>query len=548
MRHQHQRYYTLVLPLSAIPYNCTCFILQKAIAIANKASQEDQAGNYEEAVKSYQHAVKYFLHIIKREPQGKEGNQKIRDKCKQYLDRAEELQDCLDKKEVTIKLSLESHYKNSDKITTKAIDLAGKAAQEDKAENYEEALRLYQHAVQYFLHVVKYEAQGDKAKQSIRAKCAEYLDRAEKLKEYLKKKEKAPAKPVKESQSSDKGTESDGEGEDPEKKKFQNQLSGAIVMEKPNIKWNDVAGLEGAKEALKEAVILPIKFPHLFTGKRTPWRGILLFGPPGTGKSYLAKAVATEANNSTFFSISSSDLVSKWLGESEKLVKNLFTLAREHKPSIIFIDEIDSLCGSRSENESEAARRIKTEFLVQMQGVGNDNEGILVLGATNIPWTLDSAIRRRFEKRIYIPLPEDHARGFMFKLNLGSTPNSLNDSDFMTLGKKTEGYSGADISVIVRDALMQPVRKVQSATHFKRVRGPSRSDPNVIVDDLLTPCSPGDPQGVEMTWMEVPGEKLLEPIVSMSDMQRSLANTKPTVNEQDLDKLKKFTEDFGQEG
>lgn len=319
-------------------------------------------------------------------------------------------------------------------------------------------------------------------------------------------------------------------------------------MEKPNIKWNDVAGLEGAKEALKEAVILPIKFPHLFTGKRTPWRGILLFGPPGTGKSYLAKAVATEANNSTFFSISSSDLVSKWLGESEKLVKNLFSLAREHKPSIIFIDEIDSLCGSRSENESEAARRIKTEFLVQMQGVGNDNEGVLVLGATNIPWTLDSAIRRRFEKRIYIPLPEEHARGFMFKLNLGSTPNSLSESDFVTLGKKTDGYSGADISVIVRDALMQPVRKVQSATHFKRVRGPSRTDPNHVVDDLLTPCSPGDPNAIEMTWMEVPGEKLLEPIVSMSDMMRSLANTKPTVNEQDLDKLKKFTEDFGQEG
>lgn len=319
-------------------------------------------------------------------------------------------------------------------------------------------------------------------------------------------------------------------------------------MEKPNIKWDDVAGLEGAKEALKEAVILPIKFPHLFQGKRTPWRGILLFGPPGTGKSYLAKAVATEANNSTFFSISSSDLVSKWLGESEKLVKNLFSLARENKPSIIFIDEIDSLCGSRSENESEAARRIKTEFLVQMQGVGNDNEGILVLGATNIPWTLDSAIRRRFEKRIYIPLPEEHARSFMFKLHLGSTPNELTEADFITLGKKTEGYSGADISIIVRDALMQPVRKVQSATHFKKVRGSLWNNPDVVVDDLLTPCLPGEPNAIEMTWVDVPGDKLLEPVVSMPDMLRSLANTKPTVNEQDLDKLKKFTEDFGQEG
>uniref|UniRef100_A0A1A7WS09 vesicle-fusing ATPase n=2 Tax=Iconisemion striatum TaxID=60296 RepID=A0A1A7WS09_9TELE len=429
----------------------------------------------------------------------------------------------------------------------KAIDLASKASEEDKAKNYEEALRCYQHAIQYFLHVIKYEAQGERAKQSIRAKCADYLNRAEQLKEYLRNKEKSPpAKPVKE--SGNKGGESDEE-EDQEKKKFKNQLSGAIVMEKPNVKWNDVAGLEGAKEALKEAVILPIKFPHLFTGKRTPWRGILLFGPPGTGKSYLAKAVATEANNSTFFSVSSSDLVSKWLGESEKLVKNLFALAREHKPSIIFIDEIDSLCGSRSENESEAARRIKTEFLVQMQGVGNDNEGILVLGATNIPWTLDSAIRRRFEKRIYIPLPEDHARSSMFKLHLGSTPNSLTEEDFITLGRKTDGYSGADISIIVRDALMQPVRRVQSATHFKKVRGlPPFSDSGDMVDDLLTPCSPGDPNAVEMTWVDVPGDKLLEPVVSMADMLQSQSNTKPTVNEQDLEKLKKFTEDFGQEG
>ena len=463
----------------------------------------------------------------------------------------------------------------------KAIDLASKAAQEDKAGNYEEAFRLYQHAVQYLIHVVKYETQGDKAKQSIRVKCAEYLDRAEKLKEYLKKREKTAPKPVKESGPADgkgndsdgegesedpekktapkpvkesgpadgKGNDSDGEGEseDPEKKKLQNQLQGAIVMERPNVKWSDVAGLEGAKEALKEAVILPIKFPHLFTGKRTPWRGILLFGPPGTGKSYLAKAVATEANNSTFFSVSSSDLVSKWLGESEKLVKNLFQLARENKPSIIFIDEIDSLCGSRSENESEAARRIKTEFLVQMQGVGVDNEGILVLGATNIPWVLDSAIRRRFEKRIYIPLPEDHARAAMFKLHLGSTPNLLTEVDYRELGKRTDGYSGADISIIVRDALMQPVRKVQSATHFKKVKGPSVTNPNIMVD-LFTPCSPGDPEAEEMTWMDVPGDKLLEPKVSMADMLRSLASTKPTVNEQDLEKLKKFTEDFGQEG
>lgn len=337
------------------------------------------------------------------------------------------------------------------------------------------------------------------------------------MKAYLKKGKKKPVAAgdggSKEEKKSDSG-DSDNDS-DPDKKKLQSQLKSAIVVEKPNVKWSDVAGLDLAKEALKEAVILPIRFPHLFTGKRIPWKGILLFGPPGTGKSYLAKAVATEAQDSSFLSVSSSDLISKWLGESEKLVKNLFELARERKPSIIFIDEIDSLCSSRSDNESESARRVKTEFLVQMDGVGNHNDGILVLGATNMPWALDAAIKRRFEKRIYIPLPEENARVSIFKLHLGNTSHNLNQDDFKKLAASTEGYSGADIKIIVRDALMQPVRLLQTATHFKTISGPSPKDPLVTVNDLLTPCSPGDPGAMEMNWMDVAGEKLYEPPVTM---------------------------------
>ena len=159
-----------------------------------------------------------------------------------------------------------------------------------------------------------------KSKEMIRQKTGEYMERAEKLKNHLadqdsKRKPAAVGANGKSTNGGGKGTDEDGE--DAESKKLRGALAGAILTDKPNIKWEDVAGLEAAKDSLKEAVILPIKFPHLFTGKRQPWKGILLYGPPGTGKSYLAKAVATEAN-STFFSVSSSDLVSKWMGESER--------------------------------------------------------------------------------------------------------------------------------------------------------------------------------------------------------------------------------------
>ena len=259
--------------------------------------------------------------------------------------------------------------------------------------------------------------------------------------------------------------------------------------------------------------------------------------------------MATEAD-STFFSVSSSDLVSKWLGESERLVKNLFEMARSSKPAIIFIDEVDSLCSSRSDSENDATRRIKTEFLVQMQGVGVDNDGILVLGATNIPWNLDAAIRRRFEKRIYIPLPEEAARRRIFEIHVGNTPTTLAPRDYGVLAQQTDGYSGADIGIVVREALMMPIRKVQTATHFKQVSGPPPNDPTSaeIMNDLLTPCGPREPGAIEMSWMAVPSDKLKEPAVSTNDFLRSLQTTRPTVNAADLQKFEDFTRDFGQEG
>ncbi|KAE8445600.1 Vacuolar protein sorting-associated protein 4 [Mollisiaceae sp. DMI_Dod_QoI] len=423
----------------------------------------------------------------------------------------------------------------------RAIDTVKKAIEADTAADYAKAYDLYYSALELFMLALKWE-KNTKSKDMIRAKAGEYMERAEKLKAHLQD----DAKRKKPGMVGANGTSTGGggkgkeeEGTDPESQKLRNALAGAILQDKPNIKWEDVAGLEGAKEALKEAVILPIKFPHLFTGKRQPWKGILLYGPPGTGKSYLAKAVATEAN-STFFSVSSSDLVSKWMGESERLVKQLFAMARENKPSIIFIDEVDALCGPRGEGESEASRRIKTEMLVQMDGVGRDSKGVLVLGATNIPWQLDAAIRRRFQRRVHISLPDLPARTKMFEISVGSTPCELTGADYRRLGELSEGYSGSDISIAVQDALMQPVRKIQTATHYKKVM-----DDGV---EKLTPCSPGDAGAVEMTWTEVDSDKLLEPPLQLKDFIKAVKGARPTVSQEDIKRSEDWTNEFGSEG
>ncbi|OBZ79377.1 Vacuolar protein sorting-associated protein 4 [Grifola frondosa] len=431
----------------------------------------------------------------------------------------------------------------------RAIEIVQRAIEEDNKQNYEEAYKQYQNALDYFMLALKYE-KNEKLKSLIKSKIMEYLGRAEMLKEHVDNKEEKRARRAIGANGMTNGgsagggrkNEAVGDDQDPEVKKLRAGLMNAIVSEKPNVKWDDVAGLEAAKESLKEAVILPIKFPHLFTGKRTPWRGILLYGPPGTGKSYLAKAVATEAKG-TFFSVSSSDLVSKWQGDSERLVRQLFEMARENKPAIIFIDEVDSLAGTRNESESEGSRRIKTEFLVQMNGVGHDDTGVLVLGATNIPWQLDNAIKRRFEKRIYIPLPGPEARRRMFQLHVGETPCQLSSHDYRLLAEKTDGYSGSDIAIVVRDALMQPIRKVLSATHFKRV--PSPTDPSAV---KWTPCSPGDPEAEEKSWTTIESDELQEPPLKLADFLKSLSNVRPTVTAEDIKKHDQWTMESGNEG
>jgi len=442
------------------------------------------------------------------------------------------------------------------KFIPDAIEIVSKAIAADNDGEYEKALGLYRDALGRFTMGLKYE-KNDTRKKLILERVEGYMKRAEELRDYVNKQNEVGNKG-----GGGTGTKKKGDGEEDEneeKSKLRGALSGAIVTEKPDIKWDDVAGLEQAKDSLKETVILPTRFPQLFTGKRKPFKGILLYGPPGTGKSFLAKAVATEGD-STFFSVSSADLVSKWQGESERLVRNLFEMARESPggKAIIFIDEVDSLCGSRSEGESDSARRIKTEFLVQMDGVGKNSTGVLVLGATNVPWELDAAIRRRFEKRVYIPLPEKEARSYMVKMNLGDTPNSLSEDDIDKLGEITDGASGSDIKVLVKEALMQPLRKCQKAQQF------------LPVGDFLVPCAnfpnceycppklSTDKAGkdytcskcgaIRMQLWDIPPQKLKAPDVTLEDFQMVLKHSFSSVSPEELKEYSTWTSQFGQEG
>lgn len=327
-----------------------------------------------------------------------------------------------------------------------------------------------------------------------------------------------------------------------DKQAAQNILN-EIVIQGDEVHWDDVAGLEIAKSALKETVVYPFLRPDLFMGLREPARGMLLFGPPGTGKTMLARAVATESK-STFFAISASSLTSKFLGESEKLVRALFSLAKLLAPSIIFVDEIDSLLSSRGgSSEHEATRRIKTEFLIQWSDLQKAAAGretsdkdketgdatrVLVLAATNLPWAIDEAARRRFVRRQYIPLPEDFVRKQQVKTLLSHQKHELSDRDLDRLVTLTDGkyrhslrcsehtsndvpgFSGSDITALAKDAAMGPLRS--------------------LGESLLT-----------MTMDEI------RPI-RFEDFQASLRTIRPSVSKQGLKEFEDWAREFGERG
>ncbi len=393
-----------------------------------------------------------------------------------------------------------------------AVKEAQAAVNADEQGNYRQAINKYQRAADILLQFMKYN-KNPQMRILCQEKVETFVERVKVLKAHLGG-PKARAKKSAPSSSAP----SDGEPKEQsglvsaEEQELIDSIEGTILAESPDVKWADIAGLEDCKQALREAIVLPMIKPQLFTGARKPWSGILLFGPPGCGKTLLAKAAATECQ-ATFFSVSSADLLSKWLGESEKLISSLFKVARIKAPSLIFMDEIDSLTTTRgSGHEGGGERRVKTQLLQEIQGVKSTHDKpMLVLGATNRPWDIDTAMLSRFEKKVYVPLPDMPARAGIFKIHTEGINSSLTEEDFIELAVRSEGYSGRDISNVCREVIMLPIRELDMGGLLEH------SDQEVVVRDI-----------------------------TLKDFMKTIKKIKPMTTGKELDRYGDWAQEFGE--
>lgn len=231
-------------------------------------------------------------------------------------------------------------------------------------------------------------------------------------------------------------------------------------VQKPSLRFSDVGGMEQVKKEIELKILRPLLHPELYKayGKKTGG-GILLYGPPGCGKTFIAKATAGEVNV-PFINVALNDILDMWIGNSEKNLHEIFETARQHKPCVLFIDEIDALGASRADMKHSGSRHLINQFLQELDGVDADNEGLLILGATNTPWHLDPAFRRpgRFDRIIFVPPPDAAARAAILELKLKEKPKE--SIDYAAVAKQLEGYSGADIDALVDIAIEE---KLESA-------------------------------------------------------------------------------------
>jgi len=304
------------------------------------------------------------------------------------------------------------------------------------------------------------------------------------------------------------------------------------------LKFSDLAGLTEQKQILIENIGLPLKYPQLFNGTRRPHTGFLLYGAPGAGKTALAKACAGEFGLN-YILVQTTAVISKYLGEHEKIIREIFEIAEKSKePVIIIMDEIDIMMPER--HGLETPHRLVTEFLIQMDSLhnGKTRNYVIVIGTANTPWDLYSPAKKRFTKRMYLPLADLQTRKELFEKTFSS--NSLTEDDFSYLAEKTQGYSSHDLVIITKNTIISPIREATKATHFKKI--------NIEDDEKKTKhiaCLKTDPEAQKMNLMDIPPDQLEVRKITRDDVEKEIQNTKPSVLPTDIEKYEKFKEDFG---
>jgi vacuolar protein-sorting-associated protein 4 len=402
--------------------------------------------------------------------------------------------------------------------------------------NLPEALRLLNIGLGYFNNILK-NKQHTQLKETITPYVTTYLAEAEELKQCIATSSSSPMMTSGSNESTDLCTQSyannnSTERSDDTSQRLQ-QIGQTKVKTDYGIRWEEVIGLEGIKTMLREIIELPRDMPHLFTGNRKVIRSILLYGPPGTGKTFLAKALASNSGYA-FYSVSSAELISKYVGDSEKNIRSLFDTLRADTPCILFLDEVEALCASRDEQQHT---KTVQQFLVQFDGLtGSDhsNEGIFILACTNTPWALDTAMRRRLERKLYVPLPTEEDRARLFAHYIGKNDHALSENDFITLAQLTPSFSSADIKLLTEAACMQPWQTIRDASHFVRH------------NDRWFPCDSTIQDARPLTYQAITNKsEIVIPKITSRHVRDTLSQIKATVQEHELTNYDEWTIQYG---